>query len=141
MAEDKHEPGLPGSEIIEGFSDQVRLTIESAAKAVADDTRKARARWSAGTIVGAAVVAAAVSWLSPGHRSAAEWTVYHAGPNETCTLVQGTDETSPVFICHPVPERQEGPVAALRSPLAPASYRPDGPATPTCAMPAEPRSR
>lgn len=110
----RHEPlGLPGSEIVKNFGDEVRKAfddaigdvearIAAAVKATQDKDRSWFAWASAGTIVGAALVVAGLIWLMhPPGRSVTEMKVHHAdGLVETCVLAPDTPEAEPSFICH-----------------------------------------
>lgn len=108
----RHEPlGLPGSEIVKGFGDEVRKAfdeavqdiegrIDAAAKNAEDERRFRRALRAAGLLVGAGLMAAGVVWLMVG-RGATEWSVRHAdGLIETCSLAPDAPDDKPAFVCH-----------------------------------------
>lgn len=100
MADDKREPpGLPGSEIVGQFGEEIRATITAAVKSTTADTRRSFARWSAATIVGSAVVAGAAAWfVNPPSHAPAEWLIHHAdGLVETCVLAPEGDRAT--FVC------------------------------------------
>ena len=115
MADDRHDqPGLPGDQIVENFTAEVRKTVtdavDSAVKAATDKVRNRDALKSAGTMIGAGLVAAAAAWLVISDRSAAEWSIRHAdGLVETCKVAPDTPDGGPMFVCHitmgaPVPQ-------------------------------------
>lgn len=107
MADDQHEtppPGLPGARIVENFSDNIRKTIaDGIAGGTADTIERFRgmlARWVAGAVVGAGLMAALVTGLTSS-RAAADFAVHHAdGLNEVCALLPDTPAGPPTFVCH-----------------------------------------
>lgn len=130
MADEKNEPhGLPGSQIVDNFSDNIRNTIADSFKVEQNSIRKLFSRWSMGTLVGAAAVAAGVSWFinPPGH-SAMEWTIRHVdGMSETCAFAPDSSDSKPSFVCHSV-----APPAP--PPAVPSSYWPGVAPAGTCRL-------
>lgn len=109
-------------EIVETFSDNIRKTIASAVDDTIEHFRRMLARWVAGAIVGAALVAAGMVWLfvpAPS-RQVTEWSIHHAdGLVETCALVPDGGEGAPRFACRTLPSLVTPPPAPTPVPLAP----------------------
>lgn len=99
----KHEqPGLPGSEIVSSFTDQIRTTIAHAVSAAVADVIQRFARWCIATIILAMLGSAAVTWLvgSLNHH-ATQFRMSRGGSVEVCTRTDSPD-TNPLFVCRTV---------------------------------------
>lgn len=100
---DPRDPGLPGSEIVNNFSQEIKRAIAEGIKAgtelVVDKLNKSFFWWSLATIISAMAVGAGATWLVITSQSAPEWIAHHAdGTTESCAIKQ--DTSLPEFTCH-----------------------------------------
>ncbi len=109
MADDRtREPlGLPGADIVEQYSAEIRQAIaagiDAGSRAAADASRRRSAWWSSTTLVLAILAAAVTVWLLTHTGSTPEWVVHHAdGLNEICHL-HPTDSGPATFECRLAP--------------------------------------
>ena len=72
MADDRREPGLPGSAIVKNVGDEIRQAISDGTA----DVRKSAKRWYLGSLVVSSVLAGVISWFWP-HQSSPSWTIHH----------------------------------------------------------------
>lgn len=107
-ASNREESGLPGSEIVGAYGEQVRAAIVEGIGVGIADARRHFAGWCIATLVGAMVITAAVSWLvvswvlSSAAHASSEFEVRRGDSTEVCTRLPDSPDTRPVFTCRTV---------------------------------------
>lgn len=100
---DPREPGLPGSEIVNNFSQEIKRAIAEGIKAgtelVVDKLNKSFFWWAMAAIIGASAMASGAAWLVITSHSSIEWIAHRAdGTVEACAVKPNADP--PEFLCH-----------------------------------------
>lgn len=95
--DDHDHVGLPGSAVVDVFTEGVRYSITEGIRSGIAEARRAMTWWCISTILIALVGSAAAAWLVLSWPSPLEVTIQHAsGLQETCTRAAGP---KPLLVC------------------------------------------